>query len=282
MPPRRRQPQFEHLPLGQQVQIVRNLMPYPALTVMVFLRRDLGYRILNPTWLFGITVFQLIIALIVRPNNGSSLPSPLMVFAGLSFIIGMYQRFKRKRDFENRVRQHSFYLGTSILEFSWLPNFVRRNRRVARFGDPLFCFLLGTAFLFISAPLGFWLAFAGLCLRIFEDDVHKRELDHAMDIVDGLIVSENQSDVVEQFEELPTGGQSPRFDPGVSAGLNDDIRGQLKRRASAQSPTQKRRSEPTAPVEEIHPLRSQSSASVSAGLSQDVQEQIKRREVKPD
>jgi len=232
MPPPKK---FEELPLGQRVQIVRNLMPYPALTVMVFLRRDLGYRIVNPVWMFGTMIFEIVASVLLHPPTGIN---TLFIFAIVSFSLGMFQRFKRWRELDRGVRQHSYYIGTSRFRFAWLPMFLQKNRRVERFIDPFICFIPGMVLLFYYPGIGFWLAMSGACLRVFEADVYEKEQHQNLDIVDGLIVSEIQGQVVEKFEDSPTNGKTQPAS-GVPTGVGDDIHEHIKRRKAKQTISQK-------------------------------------------
>jgi hypothetical protein len=227
---------FEDLPLSQKAQVTRNMMPYVALTIMVFLRRDLGYRIVNPTFLFGASVVE-IIASVIIPGGGRS--KALFYFALVSFALGMYQRLKRWKEFQRGVRQHSFFIGNSRLAFPWLPAFFRRKRRVERFLDPIFCFILGTILLFYLPLLGFWLAMAAACLRVFEAEVYEKEQNRELDLVDSLINSDIQGQVVEKFEGVPSSPRQQTLESNVPTGMADDIHEHLKRRKAKQPPPQK-------------------------------------------
>jgi hypothetical protein len=213
--------------LAQKAEIMTNIMIYPALTVMVFLRRDLGYRMVNPKWLTGVTLVEIVIAMIFHPRIGG--PNALFFFAVTAFAFGMTQRFKRWKEFNRGVKQHSFYIGTSCFESPKLPEFLRRNRRIARTADPILCVLVGVYCWRYFPALGFWLFLSGMCLAGFEGDVHRRDRNQTLDMVDSIIVSEVQSDTIEEFEEAPNATpQEPA--PGIPAGLGDDIHDHLKRR----------------------------------------------------
>ena len=45
------------------------LMQFPAMTVMVFLRKDLGYRFLNPFGLLAVTCLVLLLAAFAKPYD---------------------------------------------------------------------------------------------------------------------------------------------------------------------------------------------------------------------
>ena len=223
MPP---QPQ-QGRTLREQLELTQWLMQFPALTVMVWLRRDIGYRLLNPLGLLAVTAFLLFFSALAQSRNGDNQPVFLLLFAVVTFILGISQRIRRWREINRGVRQHSYYLGTSPFDgLRWLPNFCRRNRRIARFVDPIFCAVIGLALIPVSPILTLWLVFAGACLRSFEYTVHQREWNLALDTVDSIIISEVQGRTVEQFEETPaTPPQQPTT--GLPTGIGNDIRDKI-------------------------------------------------------
>ena len=217
---------------------MNNLIIYPALTVMVFLRRDLGYRIVNPKWLIGVTLVEILISAIFRPHDMANSPNALFLFAILTLILGMGQRFKRWRELNRGFKQHSFYIGTSYFDFPWLPMFLRRNRRIARTVDPIFCIIIGVMIWQYFPALGGWMFFSGVCLAGLEGEVHRKERNQTLDMVDSIVASEIQGETVEEFEEDPTPEQQ-RPTSGVPSGLGDDIHQNIKRRKPKQRPPQK-------------------------------------------
>ncbi len=207
-------------------------MLYPALTVMVFLRRDLGYRIVNPKWLFGVALVEIVISLILHTPGRLNV---LFLFAVASLACGLIQRFKRWREVNRGVKQHSFYIGTSRFERAALPMFLRRNRRIARSVDPIVCVLTGLYLWQFFPAFGFWLFFAGMCLAGVEGEVHRNDRNQTLDMVDSIITSETQRDVVQEFEDNPKPRQTESI-TGIPAGLGDDIHNNLKRRKPKQPP----------------------------------------------
>ena len=205
------------------------LMQFPALTVMVFLRRDLGYRLLNPLSLIAVTGLLVVVAVLAQPGHADAQPIFLLVFALWAFIVGMFQRVQRWRELNRAVRQHSYYIGTSPFDFRWLPVVCRRNRRIARFIDPIFCALIGLAFFPFSHALAMWLVFSAFCLRSYEYTIHQKQRSLNLDTVDGLIVSEIQAETVEHFEQAPDARQQ-QPETGIPTGLGQDIQDHIRRR----------------------------------------------------
>jgi hypothetical protein len=217
------QPKFS---LFQQIALMRALSLYPALTVMIFLRRSMGYRILNPLHLLGMMIVTVVVSTVAERSRN---PELLRIFAALVLLGGLCERFKRWREYRKGVQQHSYYVGDSILEFKWLPAFIRRRRRVARFLDPLACFLVGLAAVGLSPALGKWLMFSAVCLRIFEDTVYHRQKDRALDTIDGMVASKIQAETVEHFSKSAQHAHTQNS-PGIPTGVGPDIQGKIEQR----------------------------------------------------
>ena len=205
------------------------LMRYPAMTVMVFLRRDIGYRLLSPVPMIVMTGILMLVAAIIPPEKQAAHPEFLFWFAMLSLFLSSCQRTKRWREFKKGVLQHTYYIGTSPFDYSWLPKACRRFRRIPRFADPFFCIFAGLAFLPVSVALGFWLMIAGASLRIFEDVVFQKELNRDFDILDSVIISEVHSSTVEKFDDSAPHSPQPSSN-SIPTGMAPDIKRSLNRR----------------------------------------------------
>ena len=83
-----------------------------------------------------ITIFLVFFGVLAQPGNENAEPIALFYFGICFFVLAVAQRIKRWFQFNRAVRQHSYYIGTSPFAFRWLPAFMHRNRRVARFIDP--------------------------------------------------------------------------------------------------------------------------------------------------
>jgi len=223
---------YEEMPFWEKYEFLKWMSRFPALTVMVFLRRDLGYRALNLLALVLMTAILLALASDAKPVNR---PQDLMIFAVVMFLLGLTQRIGRWRQFRQGVRQHSYYIGTSPFDFRWLPGFIRNERRIARYVDPLVCIVIGFALIRYSVCLALWLLFAGVALRAYEDAVYKRELRQRLDTIDGLVVSEIQADTVERFSDQ-TAVKPQQQRTGLPTGLGNDIHERIKSRKSKRVP----------------------------------------------
>jgi len=205
------------------------LMQFPALSVMVFFRHDLGYRLLDSPRVLGITIFLVFFGVLAQPGNEDAEPIALFYFGISFFVLAVVQRIKRWTQFNRAVRQHSYYIGTSPFAFRWLPAFMHRNRRVARFIDPLFCGLFGFVCFPLSHALACWLVFSAGCLRAYEYMIHERDRNLDMDTIDGLINAENQGQTVEQFENVQQARPQQQA-TGIPTGLGEDVREHINRR----------------------------------------------------
>jgi hypothetical protein len=103
----------------QQYAMAKWFMQFPALTLMVFLRRDIGYRLLNPLVLLAVFGLLAVVAILAMPGNAAAGPVGLLIFAALGFFSGIAQKIRRWRDLERNVRLHSYYVGTSPFDQRW-------------------------------------------------------------------------------------------------------------------------------------------------------------------
>jgi hypothetical protein len=220
----------------EKYSLITSLMQFPALTVMVCLRRDIGYRLLNPLQLIVVFGLLFVLAILAMPGNEAARPIDLAIFAGIAFVNGLCQRVRRWIQLARGHNHLSYYVGSSPFDFRWLPDFARRNRRVARFVDPIFCAAVGLMLFPFSRALGMWLVFSGLCLRAYEDQIFRRERNRDLDIIDSLIISEHQSETLEQFEQSQAPAQF-QPDAGIPTGLGDDVQTQINQRKSSRPPS---------------------------------------------
>jgi hypothetical protein len=211
-------------------------MQFPALTVMVLMRRDIGYRLLNPLKLIAVNGLLAVIGIMAQPGNEDARPIALTFFAAFSFCAGIVQRLRRWRELSQPARHHSEYVGTSPFEFRWLPAFMRRNWRMARFVDPLACILVGVALFPVSHALACYLVFAAFCLRAYGYQIFEDQRNRDLDLADGLVMAQYQSEVVEQYEDTAPPPQPGQARPGIPTGLGSDLQANLKRRKSSNPP----------------------------------------------
>ena len=192
-----------------------------ALPLMVLSRKDIGYRLLGVR-LFIITTILAAVAILAMPANNDPGPWALLLFAVLAFISGMSQRIRGWRQLEHNIFDHSYYIGTSVfVEFAWWPQFMLRHRRVARYVEPLFWIGIGFATMPFLSLFSVFLVFAGVCLRVYEDAIFRRERNRDLDIADSVIISQRHAQVVRSQETTPPFPEPPQ--EVIAAGVGPDI-----------------------------------------------------------
>lgn len=226
------QPQREPT-FPEKMQMVQNLMVYPALTVAVLLRKNLGYRLLNPLHICGMAFLLFVLGSMAGgvPNHEA-----LQLFAVLVFFFGIAQRIRRWIDARRGIRLHSYYIGDSRFEFKRMPAFLRRNRRFTRLFDPLLCIISGVWLLEPCRPLGLWLLVSGCALRALESSVQRRSQERERDTLDNIIESEVQEEVVERYSmriHNQTGGTVNGIPTGCSADIEKTILRRKTKRPSS-------------------------------------------------
>ncbi len=135
------QQQSNELSFRQKMNFVKWLMFFPALTVMLLFRRNLGYRTLHPTGLIGVCLVMVFIAYWL--SEETPFAAMLLIYAAGVFLEGMSQRLKRWRERRRGVKQHSRAIGDSALRKLWLPAFLKRDGRLACFRGPVPAHLRG-------------------------------------------------------------------------------------------------------------------------------------------
>ncbi len=201
-------------------------MHYAAFPLILVTRRDIGYRMLNPFKLIAVTGLLAVIAILSMPTNEAARPIDLLIFAFVAFLSGLAQRIRRWWDLNRNVQGHSYYIGSSAFDLPILPNFVRRNRRVARYVDPIIFALTGVALLPYSRALATFLVFSAFCLKGSEDLVFRRQRNQMLDLQDGVWMAQQQLNTLEQMERTQEAPHHQQ-DEGVPTGLGDDIQGHI-------------------------------------------------------
>jgi hypothetical protein len=222
---------FEDLPWREQIDIIRRLSLFPAITVMVFIRRKIGFRLMNPTWLIILTLI-----IFIFPDLPGGIHAPtdsLMKFYALVMLaLGLFHRSRRWRELCRGERWHTYSPGISYLEFLPLPRFLKANRRVSRFFDPALVVIIGLMVFAVSKPLGVWIILSAFFLYVFEQDIYEKQLARDLDILDGMVSAEVQAETVKLFEgKQPEGIQRPLAETaGIPTGLAPDIHRQIQLR----------------------------------------------------
>ena len=216
----------------EQAQLASWLTRFPALTVIVLLRGDVGYRLLEPKHLFATNGLLAFVAYLFHETYPEGHLEWLFLFAIFSCLSGLTQRTKRWTEYKKGLFSHSFYIGTSGFEVLPLPKCFKRERRLGRIADPLCCAATGYALLPTCHALALWLLFSAMCLSVYEAAVYQKELNKKLDVLDGLRESNIHTRDVETFEQAPP-PQKPtksHSQVGIPTGIGPDIATQIKRR----------------------------------------------------
>ena len=188
------------MPPNQQNQQATNtnafqeLCFFPALTVMVFMRRRIGLRMLKPTRLIGAFVLlYLYSGFGVALLGGTYKDMQAVQYFAVAFaILAIAHYWRSWREFNRGIRLHSYSSGISHLEVqNRLPRFFKSHRRIYRMVDPFFCLIISFYVMVLSHPLGLWIAVSSFSLRIFEQARYEAALTRDLDIVDSLPPTRN-------------------------------------------------------------------------------------------
>jgi hypothetical protein len=245
--------QNDDLTMADKMKIVQYLAVFPAITIMVFMRRKVGFRMLKPSRLIGMAFFIWFIGGISSLIPFSK-PTGIIYekFPWLLLAAGFGQRYFRWRDLCNGVRWHTYSPGVSYFELLPLPAFLRAHRRIYRFLDPAACFIFSMFFgVMFSRPLARWIAFSSFALFIFEQTLFDKQLDRDLDILDGLVAAEVQTETVEHFAgPQPEERQRTLEDTaGIPTGVAFDIHRQIElRRAKERAAAPVKVTRETTPV----------------------------------
>jgi hypothetical protein len=253
----------QELTLSEKAKIIQNLAGYPALTMMVFIRRKVGYRMLKPSRLITM-------AFILKFLDGLTYLIPFASPAGEIFAefplvmlaFGFFQRWRRWKELCNGERWHTMSPGISYLEALPLPAFLTAHRRIYRFVEPFLLFigsmLIG---MFFSQGLGRWVFFCSFCLFIYEQALYEKQLDRDLDVLDGMIAAEVQGETVEYFsgEQPEQRERTIQETSGIPTGVAFDLHRQIEKLRAKQT-AQEEKSSAEAFVRHVEKIKVAASA----------------------
>ncbi|SMF97903.1 hypothetical protein SAMN02949497_4759 [Methylomagnum ishizawai] len=233
--------------LNQKVHFVVTLLSYPALSIMVFMRRKMGLRQLSSIKL-GITALVMFGYSEILPMAGkftnalARTEESLKYFFPLAVamvIVGTLQRWQRRRDLKKGKMWHSYSLGLSWFEF--LPI---RDDLVRLYIDPIACIIIACIVGYTLSPLlANWLIFSTISLVAVEVWTREQQFNALLDMVDNLVESEIRSANTEFFlRNDPTLVASPpphrnlEETAGIPTGIAPDIEAQIQRRKARKPP----------------------------------------------
>ncbi|HLG63105.1 MAG TPA: hypothetical protein VKY19_14290 [Ktedonosporobacter sp.] len=247
--------------LAQKADIVAGIAMFLMLPVIVFLRRKVGYRFLNPTRVSAMVLILFIYGIFTLTSTSLSQgqqPATInyygqpvtaqqaqtaaataefavvshylgalavIFFAGLVFLVAMVQRQLRWRDIKRGIPWHTYSRGVSW--FSFLP---LSDNHIKRFVEPIICAVIGLILAFLLPYLGFYILLAAGCLFIFAAWDYEIQLNQMLDMLDSMIDSEVMSANVEYYSQ-----EKPKQKPitetaGIPTGISPDLQHQIERR----------------------------------------------------
>ena len=208
---------------AKNYQTAQAVMQLFALTALVWLRPNLGYRQISPARIGLVTGFLFVISVLASNGDPAHRLWGLLIFSILTFALGIYQRIQCGLKLGRKIKRHSYSLGSSRLHrLQCIPQFFREERRLERFFDPLICVLVGLAVLPLFRSLGAFLIFVGLCVRVTEFSLHEREKNLMLDLLDETLNAEEQSQNIEEFE-VKSGWHKNEGTTGLPSGLGADL-----------------------------------------------------------
>lgn len=218
----------EQLSLNDQTRMLQALVFYPALTLIVTTRENVGYRLVTSP---GAGITFLVMLFVAASCPRESRPIFLYIYTGFYLVGCVYQRLRRWWEFRKGIPAYSYSIGSTGFRRlpRLLPRFVARHRLIERFFEPLLFAGLGWFFFAsVSTALGGWILFSSVCLLVTEAVVHQKEIAREMDMVDGMVVSEIQSENVERFSPPPGAVSHGSDDSAIPTGMSRDLQDRIR------------------------------------------------------
>src|SRR5450755_2873912 len=146
------QGQQEAITFEQKVNILQNITLFPALTVMVFLRRKVGYRFLDMLKIQAMVVLLLAYGAFSTLSFGPTAGGMVTLFAFAVLIAAIIERRLRWRDIKRGVSWHTYSRG-----ISWFSSFLPISEVAARrFIDPAGALVAGIVFFILFRTFGLY------------------------------------------------------------------------------------------------------------------------------
>jgi hypothetical protein len=222
--------QDQSVTFEQKVNVLQHVTLFPALTVMVFLRRKIGYRFLDPLkiqiavlflWVYG--AFSMFLF--------GPVGSAVYVFSFVVLIAAIIERRIRWREVKRGMRWHTYSRG-----ISWCTSFLPFSETfVKRFVDPAVILFSAIVLYFFLRPLSFYLLLSAVCLFLFETIDFQKGVGRMLDQLDRVVESEV---IAENAEYYAQGGglkgRSLEETAGISTGTDPDLARAIEQRKARQ------------------------------------------------
>jgi hypothetical protein len=230
--------QQQAITFEQKVNILQNITLFPALTIMVFLRRKVGFRFLDLMKIQVMVVLLWAYGAFSSITFGPAAGGVIFLFSLAVLITAIIERRIRWRDIKRGVSWHTYSRG-----ISWFSSFLPLSEiMVRRFVDPAAALIPGIVLFFLFRPLGLYLILSAICLFVFETIDYQKQIDRMLDQLDNLVESEVVSENVEYFQQGGAGRvRSVEETAGIPTGTDPDLAAAIERRRAR---SQKKQSVP--------------------------------------
>lgn len=234
--PRPQRPRLQDTSIGRNVNLGLWLADIMALSVHVFIRRKIGYRVVEP-----VTLIFLFLAMFFGPNlvtiplswmtgvfiNLMTTTQASFAFFGLIMVgIGLFHRFRHWQHIK-RAEQNTWMTtsrGVSHFEFLPIPQHI-----VYRYVDAGVCFLFGWIIIdriMGDMWLGYWVMASAACFMLVENQSYNSQLNHTLDMLDSMIAARAQARLVQFYQPE---SQEIRLSRNETAGLPTGIARDVER-----------------------------------------------------
>jgi hypothetical protein len=246
--------QEQAITFEQKINILQNITLFPALTIMVFLRRKVGFRFLDLMKIQVMVVLLWAYGAFSSITFGPSAGGIIFLFSLAVLIAAIIERRIRWRDIKRGISWHTYSRG-----ISWFSSFLPLPEiMVRRFIDPAAALIPGVALFFLFRPLGLYLILSAVCLFVFETIDYQKQIDRMLDQLDNLVESEVVSDNVEYFQQGGAAGARPVEETaGIPTGTDPDLAAAIERRRARSQKGQQIQKPPLSqpPLVDSHSMR---------------------------
>jgi hypothetical protein len=224
------QSQWQQMSLAEKADVLSNLALFPAMTILPFLRRRIGYRFLNPTY-YQIMVLLLWLLAAFSAVGDPASAAPLLLFGLVVLIVASVERWMQWKEIKSGVRWHTYSRG-----IPWLCYFFPlRETVVKRFIDPALAAVIGIVLALLFHWLGYFIVFSAICLMIFESADYQRSINRMLDQLDAQVESEIVAENVEYYGQGGQAGERPvEQTAGIPTGADPDLASVIARRQAQQ------------------------------------------------
>jgi hypothetical protein len=232
--PRPQRPRLQDTSIGRKVNLGLWFADILALSVHVFMRRKIGYRVVEPVTIIVLFLFMFLGAGVFLIPFGwitgihiVFVPAEQVAFAifGLAMLgLGLFHRLRHWQHIKSAEKHQTTWMttsrGVSHFEFLPIPQHI-----VYRFVDAGVCFAFGWL---ISGQewLGYWLMISALCFMLVENQSYNVQLNYTLDMLDNMIAARAQARLVQFYSPE---SQEIRLSRSETAGLPTGVARDVER-----------------------------------------------------